>query len=377
MSTLKAILVDDERNAIKALEAVLRFFPEITIARSYTNPLQALEHMADDEFDIAFLDIDMPGINGLELAERLSELRPAADVVFTTAYDQYALEAFEVNAADYLLKPVRRERLAKTISNLAKRRRQPEEGASRQGCIVCFGSFQLLIPELQMRVKWRTNKTQELFAYLVHHRRDSIHKSKIMEDLWPHMEPERAAVHLHTSVYQIRKTIRQFGLDARIAIHYANDSYHLTLRGIPCDADAFIEGVENLAPIAPETAGQYEQVAALYRGHYLEENDYLWALPLRQKLLLHYTDAVRQLIDFRMGEGEYVKASAHLQRLISLNPLLEEFHERLLMVYAELGERAALMLHYRTMEELFAEEGLELKPSIRSLYHELLERFSQ
>src|SRR5690606_11288445 len=124
-------------------------------------------------------------MNGLEAAEAILELPSVADIVFVTAYDEYAVEAFEVNALDYLLKPVKHSRLAKTINKLLNNRRNAVHVEdSLEVTIACFGSFQLLVHTgtgIGEETRWRTNKTKELLAYLVHHRQASVHKAKIFE----------------------------------------------------------------------------------------------------------------------------------------------------------------------------------------------------
>jgi two-component system, LytTR family, response regulator len=91
----------------------------VEIAGQATDPEQGLRAAADAAPDVLFLDIHMPGLTGFEVAERLP---PGARVVFTTAYDQHAVRAFEVNAVDYLLKPIARERLDRTLDRIAARR---------------------------------------------------------------------------------------------------------------------------------------------------------------------------------------------------------------------------------------------------------------
>ena len=119
---MKAILIDDEPLALDYLEHQLRDTQDLQIVGKYTDPAtgkQAVEQT--DAVDVVFLDIHIPEINGLELAEQLLERRPELHVVFVTAYDEYAIQAFELNASDYVLKPVRKERLHKTIERIRSR----------------------------------------------------------------------------------------------------------------------------------------------------------------------------------------------------------------------------------------------------------------
>lgn len=117
MST--AILAEDEtllRDALR--ESLAQAWPELSIVAECEDGAGALEAIAEQRPDVAFLDIRMPGLNGLEVAAAAAEASPGTRVVFTTAYDQYAIDAFERGAVDYLLKPISPERLATTVQRL-------------------------------------------------------------------------------------------------------------------------------------------------------------------------------------------------------------------------------------------------------------------
>lgn len=111
-------MVDDEILALRELETMLKAFPEIEITGSSDRASNAVEMINNLKPDLIFLDINMPGMNGFELLEKLDE---APDVIFVTAYDEYAIKAFEVNALDYILKPVNPERLKDAINKIQKK----------------------------------------------------------------------------------------------------------------------------------------------------------------------------------------------------------------------------------------------------------------
>lgn len=114
---MKAIIIDDERLARAELRKLLQDFPEIEIVDEASNADEGIQKIENHNPDLVFLDIQMPGKTGFDM---LSELDHAPQVIFTTAYDEYALKAFEVNALDYLLKPVEPRRLADAVEKLKK-----------------------------------------------------------------------------------------------------------------------------------------------------------------------------------------------------------------------------------------------------------------
>ena len=115
---MKAFLVDDEPIAIDRLRALLSEHARVEVVGAGIDPAAVLADIRASDPDVLFLDIEMPGLSGFELLERLGSPQPL--VVFTTAYDQYALDAFKVNSIDYLLKPIERTDLARAIAKLER-----------------------------------------------------------------------------------------------------------------------------------------------------------------------------------------------------------------------------------------------------------------
>jgi two-component system LytT family response regulator len=126
---MKAIIIDDERLARQELKSLLAPYPEIEIVGEANNAESAIESIKQLKPDVIFLDIQMPGKNGFELLEEISGV---PEVVFVTAYDEYAIRAFEVNALDYLLKPVQSNRLAETVKKILNKDTSEKNEAKEQ-----------------------------------------------------------------------------------------------------------------------------------------------------------------------------------------------------------------------------------------------------
>jgi two-component system LytT family response regulator/two-component system response regulator LytT len=157
--TLSALIVDDEALAREELSFLLNDFPEIEVVETASNGIEALKLIEDLEPELVFLDVQMPGLDGLGVISKLREkggLLP--HFVLTTAFDQYAVEAFRLEALDYLLKPVEKERLAESVAR-ARRifdERQKEQEASEELPVAANGSNPATRTKLLVRANNRS-----------------------------------------------------------------------------------------------------------------------------------------------------------------------------------------------------------------------------
>lgn len=143
---MRAIIIDDERLARAELRKLLQEFPEVEVVDEASNAEEGVQKIESHNPDLIFLDIQMPGRTGFEM---LQELDHSPTVIFTTAYDDYALKAFDVNALDYLLKPIEPKRLADAIEKIKK----TQNGRSAQAGVPTFSPTSLLGEHDQVFVK--------------------------------------------------------------------------------------------------------------------------------------------------------------------------------------------------------------------------------
>lgn len=121
---VRCIIVDDEPIAADVIDGHLQAFPEFQVLERFTNPIKAVQYLSNTEVDLIFLDVQMPGINGFEL---INSFRNPPHVIFTTAYPEHAINGFEANAIDYLLKPIPFSRFAVALGKVRERLRRQAE----------------------------------------------------------------------------------------------------------------------------------------------------------------------------------------------------------------------------------------------------------
>ncbi|MCS7462392.1 response regulator [Paenibacillus doosanensis] len=365
---MRVVLIDDEENALNILEILLREIDGVTVAGRFTNPLQGIEAMEGLQADAVFLDIQMPGILGVEAARRIKAIVPHIQIVFTTAYSEYAVEAFEIQSIDYLLKPFTKDRLRNTVSRLAKAVsvQSRVEAASGAGIYVqCFGGFQIhtaggLLP-------WKTNKERELCAYLMHHEGNQIDAGTILNSLWPESELTKARTYLYTCISYLRKSFQASSLDLKV--NKIGRGYAIDATGMKSDVEEFIAIAETAAAEEALNEKQYERMNALHKGEYLQDCDFDWAMWKREDLKSRYIRTLRIAYSHFMRNGNVVLAADSLRRVLDVSPDSEKDGRDLIQLYINTDKRNEALKIFRQLDHAVRENlGVELEEETVRLY---------
>lgn len=367
---LNTILIDDERPALNNLERFLISYDKVEIKGSYIDVCQAIEEIKDKSVDLIFLDVDMPKMNGIEAAEKILEIDSYIKIVFVTAYNDYAVEAFEVDAVDYIMKPIMKKRLDKTIDRVLKRHKKSNDNSTEnQFKVSCFGNFE--VSWNKESIKWRTSKAEEFIAYLVHQRGEYVHKAKIIEDLWPDKDEKQATKLLHTSVYYVRNAFKNIGLDS--AIDYSNKMYRFDMTNVTFDVEDFEKILNSCDDINSENISKVAEAIDLYKGEYFEGNDFIWSLSDQAMFRKKYMNILILVSDYHYDEKRYSDAITYLETITKLEPFVEENHIKLLRSFIHVGEYNRFKSHYEHMESSFK---LELGEELSSRTKELFKSFN-
>lgn len=252
---MRAICVDDERIILEDTVSLCMELPQIDEAKGFTRALDALLWLEDNDADLALLDIDMPGMNGIELAAAIKRRRPETAIIFLTGYSEYAVEAFALRASGYLLKPVAREKLAEDVAYALAGKREPPAGHI---VVKTFGNFDVFVDKRP--VAFKMAKCKELLAYLVDKQGGSVTRAELFAAVWEDRPYDRGMQkQLDVYIRSLRATLREYGIEEILEMQRG------TLRIVPerfvCDAYLFFKG-------------DGDAVNA-YRGQYM--NAYSWA----------------------------------------------------------------------------------------------------
>lgn len=232
---MTAMIVDDERNALFNLRDKLREIPEIKNVEMFENPVNAVAFAEQHKIDIAFLDVEMYGMTGIELAKALKEISPKTNIVFVTGHAEYAVHAFSVEASDYLLKPVAVEEIRTAMSRL----RHPIIQKKPRFYVQAFGHFELFVDDVPVR--FARAKSKEILAYLIDRRGASVTKRELATVLWPDEEYTRSKqFQLQTLISEMMKSLRDVGAEDIVVKYHSNLAIHIG--EMDCDYYRFLRG---------------------------------------------------------------------------------------------------------------------------------------
>ena len=205
---MTAICVDDEPLVLQLTLSLFRDLPGFQEVEGFAGPLEALDWLENHTPDIALLDIDMPGMNGLELARRIRDMHPDTAVIFLTGYSEYALDAFQLHASGYLMKPINREKLASEVEYALSGR---DRGKASNVFAKTFGNFDLLVDGRPLVFK--RSKSKELLAYLVDRHGGNVSRPEAFAVLWEDTFYDRAMQkQMDVVIRSLRSTLEEAGV---------------------------------------------------------------------------------------------------------------------------------------------------------------------
>ncbi len=363
---MRIVLVDDEHLPLTRLKTLLEKsnVSGIEIVGEYTDSLELLKDIEILQPNVVFLDIVMPDMDGLALGEKIQELLPNVEIVFTTGFDQYAIDAFNLHAIDYLLKPVQILRLEKTLERLEQINNKAKKITPKLTVIKLFGGLHVVLPDGRTQpIKWRTSKAKELFAYMLEHKNEMIYRDTILELFWPESDIDKASKQLYTAIYTIRKTLKNYGVDGvKISSPLLNSGYKLVVENIVVDVEQWLSRLKLLPPIQQTTVDEHEQVFQMYTGDYLGDCDYLWAESERERLRRLWLHHAQQLSEFYIRNESYIAAIKVQEKVQALFSDAEENYFTLMKLYDLLNNTAAVEEQYWLLKKML-QEHLAVEPS--------------
>lgn len=260
---MKIIAVDDERFALEDFADMCSGISEIEDLKTFNSPVEALKYATRAKIDVAFLDVEMPVINGIDLAKILHEIDTDIRIVFVTGFSEYALDAFGVDAVDYIMKPYSADMIEKALSKAGRITAVQE---TSRIFIQTFGYFDVFVEGKS--VSFTSAKSKELLALLVDRKGGVVNTEQAISVLWPGRAYDETTQSLFRKVLKSLRT----ALDEVGALEILIDSRNQ--RGV--DITRFDSDYTSV--ILKHDKG----VADAFNGQYMAQ--YAWAQPTVQRI---------------------------------------------------------------------------------------------
>ncbi len=360
-----AIVIDDEILAVEHIDRLLRKVGLSVFG--FTNPVEALESQQVRSADVAFLDIEMPVISGLRLAERIQEINADCEVVFITGHNQYAVEAFDVNALDYLLKPVTTGQVDRAIKRIIKRRGKREElSAGKESTrntirITLFGKMSVSMGDVKKSLRFMTVKGAEIFCFMLLKKESEVSKWKLIDEIWPNKDLDKGDINLRSTVSRLNKTFRENGI--RIAMKSTRNGYRLEiLEEVVVDAFLLEQIADEKYIITEDNIKFYESVLLDYNDMLFEEFDSEWCNIYRTVYNRYFRIAVRKLITYYKDvQPDPLIILNVIERIIKYEPYDENIRELSLNLIYKIAGKNGVREYYQDYVKLLKND-LGMKP---------------
>lgn len=237
---MKVILVDDEENNIDAFEMEIEGMAEIEIVGRFQNPWEALSYVSDHEVDLAVLDVEMPELDGIRLGKKIKECRPGIELIYLTAYREYAYDAYQLYAGAYILKPFNRADIEKAFARVKQFAEEKRNGTdNRRVFIQTFGRFEVFLDGKP--VEFKSAKAKEFLALLVDRKGGIVTTEEMLTYLWEDKTDTDSSRSLCRKVVQrLHRNLEQYGIGNIVERHTRGRS--LKVGSVRCDYYEYLEG---------------------------------------------------------------------------------------------------------------------------------------
>lgn len=272
---MRIAAVDDETHVLERFERMVLGISELKLCSLFETGEQLLAYLKENRLDAVFLDIEMPGVNGLQLSEQIQNLNENIEIIFVTAFNQYAVEAFEVQALDYILKPLTQDRLAKSVNRLLKTCKTTNVRGNL--FVQCLGEFEVFVNGEALT--WKNTKAKEVFAFLIHKNGVPVSWEKIADAVWPDYNSEKAQTNFHATTYLLRKRLAEAGLSQ--ILESVRGNYRIVTDKVDCDIYRLEEMLKKNHMKRKE---DFHILERLVQKGYMEDSGYAWAYPRAAEL---------------------------------------------------------------------------------------------
>jgi two-component SAPR family response regulator len=371
---MNVILVDDEKSMLLIMKKMILRIPGIEITGAFQSSSEAYEFIKENMVDIAFIDIKMPEESGLDFARRTMSEFEKINIVFLTSHKEYALEAFDVHAVDYIVKPVSKKRLEDTLKRISEKYTFTMPNSyghdSVKLSVYCLGRLDIRCLDFGI-VHLNSSKSLELLSYLILNKGEFVSKWRVMEDVFAEMPPHNAEIYLNTAIYRLRKALEQH--EMKSSVISLNEAYRIDIKDIYIDFIDFDNRVSSLYILNESNIEDAIETEKLFVGQLFGDKGYHWSLPENERLCEVHWNFSKELASYLLVNNRLTTSLQILKNMERKDVLDEEVNSLLMRLHAAKGDKTSLIKQYnRFTKETHRELNVAPGNSISKLYADLI-----
>lgn len=363
---MRAVIIDDEYHAISELAFYLNKL-DIDIIGKFTSAEEGYEFFNTQSADVVFLDIDMPGHNGLDLGKHIFRHHKKVAIVYVTAHPRYALESFSAHPVDFIIKPVDERRLEEAI-DLIRSRLDERKEEKKKLRINCYGKFQVFSGDEE--IKFTTGKSKELLAFIITHYNKPNNKAEIIRYIFDTGDENKDSNNFRVSLFRLRHSLQEAQVDKNDLLVRDDCSIHLAQN--VCDLVDFDRFMKENTIIDNKNIGEAVRLIDNLRDELLTDIGAFWVIDERADFIKHAEDIIWKTSMYYREIGENLKAEYVLLKLIEMNPISEIGYTSILDICIETHNRGKFMHYYKRYQKVMNEE-LQCVPEKK--YRDLYDRY--
>ncbi|URZ18715.1 BTAD domain-containing putative transcriptional regulator [Clostridium felsineum] len=352
---ISAVILEDETSAVGNLYNILKESSEINLKLRFNDEKEVFLILKKLKVDVIFVNME---IQTMDFAFKVRKVNSKVKIIFLTDYTKYS----EDPSITYINKSVTRENLQKVIDGFKLKNEKNNDSRTWDIRVNCFGKFTVKNRE-GICAKWRTKKAEELFALLIDRKGRAVNRDKIIYILWKNFSETKAAVNLHTTVYNVKKALLAIG--ARDILIYNNGFYRINENKIKCDAWDVVGKIKkvNKQRFSIEEIG--ESIKIIEEG-YFKENYFDWAEDKNK----YFETMYLKLIFLRAMEYKqnsyFEEAIELLKKGLKVDGLNENLNKELIKLFIMSGEEIeAVKCYNHYKKELRKELGIKINSEVQ------------
>lgn len=351
---MRTIIIENDLAFMNTIEESLKKIELTNIIGKYTCVSEAEAQIMKLRPELIILEMDLIKVDGLTFAKRIEQEMRDIKFVFITSNSIHAVGVFELNQADFILKPINQERFEKALYKLSANTLKINQYETHFLC--CFKHLHYIkmyddYTFEEIGLEWRTKDAKEIFTYLINYKNINIKKETLIDIIWPNLNIKEAYNNLYTNIYNIRKTIEAANLP--ITIKNNNDSYNINLNGVQLDFEFWLGKIRKYKPVS---LSRLENAMIFYKDHFLQEEGYLWAEPIKEKYRIVWLETIEYIIEEDVRNNKVYQAIMNALYFQKLEPYLEKTYYILIDLFNMIKDSGSAERQYEKLNEMINEE---------------------